>query len=754
MLDGIHILEIGNGIGGASCTAILASLGARVSKLEPTGSGLPPFEPSLVTPSGARTSILAALLDRDKTIRREPDDLTSALELRDADIVVCDRVVDAAGLPEPTDAYMALVDRSNPGVWVTLSAFGLSGPYASYRGSELIASASGGLAATVVPKDGGKPCLLPGWQGLLTTGQVGALAALHGLDRHRAEKRPVHLDVSSQEAVVMTGALADCAHAIYACPGRAGSGRYVAPSGLFPCRDGFVRITAPDNHQWAGMVRAMGEPEWTRGLDDRPARAEHAERINREVERWTLPQDIAACAERLQQHGVPSTPVNRPDELLRSPQFAARGFIESTTVAGLDTRAPGRPYTWTPSGGAASVEEDGRGLAGLRIAEFAHVLSGPIAGALLGAMGAHVVRFEDLARLDLYRRTGPFAHGVAGPERGAYFAVANHSKHSLAVDVSEDPDAAQRLARQSDVVLENFGTKRMTRLGVDASQTLAAKPGMLYVSISGFGQSGPLATYRAYANTVHAYGGLSHLTRDAEDEPIHMTTVIADPLSSLAAATVVAAWSLGDQRHGGVVDLSMAEVVAGRLAEFIAEAGAGGACQPPVGCDRYPFAPHGVHPTADDRWLAIAVQSDAEWDALVEALERPASLRDPAWSKASARWESRRAIEAALDEITVGVDANALFHRLQAAGVRACPVWTAAELIEDRHLTARDFFPEIDHPDPELEGARLVGLAWRFAGEDAIALRPPPRLGDYALPEDEDRTAPASADPGRGENAR
>lgn len=736
VLEGIHVLELGDGIAGASATAILASLGARVTKLTPAGCEAPPFEPSIPTPSGGRVSILASLLDRDKTARPAPGDIASADEIGDADIVICDRVVDAAGLPDEREAYLALVDRCNRGVWVTLSPFGLEGPYAGYRGGELVSCASGGLAATVAPKDGGRPSLLPGWQGLLTTGQVAALAALHGLDRRRAEGRPVHLDVSSQEAVVMTGALPECAHAIYACPGRAGSGRYVAPSGLFACRDGFVRITAPDNHQWAGMVRAMGDPEWTRGLDERPARAEHRDRINREVERWTLSQGIAECAERLQAHGVPSTPVNGPDELLGSPQFSARGFIQPARLGGVETRAPGRPYTWAGTGGTSTPRAEVGGLAGLRIAEFAHVLSGPIAGALLGAMGAHVVRFEDLARLDLYRRTGPFAHGVAGPERGAYFAVANHSKHSLAVDVAEEPDAAPRLARQADVVLENFGSKRMERLGVDAAHSLAERPGQLYVSISGFGQSGPLATYRAYANTVHAYGGLTHLTRDTEGEPIHVTTVVADPLSSLTAATVIAAWALAKERPGGVVDLSMAEVVAARLAEFIAEAGAGGECRLPAGCDRFPYAPHGIHPTADDRWLAIAVQSDAEWDALLEELGRPPSLGDPAWSKASERWAARRAIEAALDEITRGEDADALFHRLQRAGVRACPVWTGAELIHDRHLAARGFFPEIDHPDPDLRDARLVGLAWRFVGEGPVPLRPPPRLGDTALPED------------------
>jgi crotonobetainyl-CoA:carnitine CoA-transferase CaiB-like acyl-CoA transferase len=578
--------------------------------------------------------------------------------------------------------------------------------------------------------------LLPGWQALLATGQVAALAALHGLELRRTRERPVHMEVSAQEAVAMVGALPECAHAIYACPGRAGSGRYVAPSGLFPCRDGQVRIIAPDNHQWAGMVRAMGEPDWTRGLEKREARAEHAAHINREIAAWTSQRDIAQCAAELQAEGVPATPMNGPDELLASPQFEARGFMRSVRLGGVDTRVPGLPYTWSPTGASTRPPAAREGIGGLRVAEFAHVFAGPIAGSLLGAMGAQVVRFEDTARLDLYRRTGPFAGGVAGPERGAYFTVANHSKHSLAVDPGEQPGVAAALAAHSDVVLESFGTRRVTRLAVDAGRLLANRPELLYLSVSGFGQSGPLETYRAYANNVHAYGGFSHLTRGTDGELVHIGTVLADPLAALTAATVIAAWALGSERPGGVVDLSMAEVVASKLGEFIAEAAAGEARTVPVGCDRFPYAPHGIHPCAHGRWLAIAVQSDTEWDALLDVLGRPEALADPAWSTAAARWEARRAIESALDNITREQEAEMLFHRLQRGGVRACPVWPGGELIDNPHLRARDFFPRIEHPDPDIPEPRLIGLAWRVAGEGPWPLRPPPRLGEYQLGEE------------------
>jgi crotonobetainyl-CoA:carnitine CoA-transferase CaiB-like acyl-CoA transferase len=175
----------------------------------------------------------------------------------------------------------------------------------------------------------------------------------------------------------------------------------------------------------------------------------------------------------------------------------------------------------------------------------------------------------------------------------------------------------------------------------------------------------------------------------------------------------------------------MAEVVAAKLAEFIAEAGAGDRRSLPGGCERFPHAPHGVHPCADGRFLAIAVQSDDEWSALCEALGRPESLAESTWASAAGRWEARRAIESALDALTREQASDTLFHHLQRAGVRACPVWTGAELTRDPHLQARGFFPTIDHPDPDIPDPRLVGLAWRVVGEAPFALRPPPRLGEY-----------------------
>ena len=216
-------------------------------------------------------------------------------------------------------------------------------------------------------------------------GAVSALAALHGLDRRkRGDGEAVVVDVSAQEAVVFTAALPECAHAIYRCPGRPGSGRYLAPSGLFTCRDGLVRITAVENHQWQGLRAAFGDPAWAAGLDERPARIENAELINARATEWTAKRLKADCAALLQANGVPSTPVNHPAELLASPQLAHRQSLRPTHLGGREATVLGPP--WSVHSGTAGARSQ-PGLAGLRIAELTHVLAGPIVGALLGAMG-------------------------------------------------------------------------------------------------------------------------------------------------------------------------------------------------------------------------------------------------------------------------------------------------------------------------------------------------------------------------------
>jgi crotonobetainyl-CoA:carnitine CoA-transferase CaiB-like acyl-CoA transferase len=722
LLGDLQVVELGEGIAGSVAGATLALLGADVTKVVPRPvPGLGAHRPP---------SLMATLLDKSKRCVDAADGDEDAL-VAGADLVIED-MIDGVEHPE---SHLAAVSRRNRSAWVTISPFGLTGPQAERRGGELIAQAAGGLLATIEPVGGGRPVSPPGYVALRAVGHVGALAGLHAVDHHRGRRTPVHVEVSAQEAVALTGALPECAHVLYRCPGRAGSGRYVAPSGLFPCRDGLVRIAAIEDHQWAGMVMCLGAPAWTEGLTTRAARAEQAAMITERVADWTRDQDKAPCADQLQQAGVPSTPVNGPSELLHSPQFEHRGFLVAADVGGVTVRAPGSPWVLTPAGDTAAGCRPGR-VAGLRVTELTHVLAGPLVGSLLGAMGADVLRVEEPSRLDIYRRTGPFADGVSGIERGAYFAVANHSKRSLLLDGEEGPAQVGDVIATSDVVIENVGSSRLSRLGIDRRHA-AERHGSLVMSVSGFGTDGPLSQYRVYANNVQAYGGLALLTLDHDGQLAQLATVLADPLSSVLAATVVAAWALGSRRHQGMtVDLSMAEVVASTISELIAEASTGRQPAVPIGNELHPYAPHGAYPCRDGRWLALSVQSDAEWYRLVEALDFPPALAYSAWHTEGQRWQGRSKMDLALAALFQGHDVDDLAGVLIAAGLRVSPVLRAVDLVADAHLAARGFFPEVDHPDPDVGRARLVGLPWRSAGQGPVRLGSPPALGNAAVTSD------------------
>jgi crotonobetainyl-CoA:carnitine CoA-transferase CaiB-like acyl-CoA transferase len=465
-----------------------------------------------------------------------------------------------------------------------------------------------------------------------------------------------------------------------------------------------VRITAVENHQWKGLLSALNHPEWAQGLDEREARIDNATMINQHVTAWTATRDKAACTALLQANGVPSTPVNVPAELLTSAQYIHRGTLTESQLGGKSVTVVGNPWVTQP-GGTTDPRRTGR-LADLRVTELTHVLAGPIIGALLGAMGARVVRIEESDRLDIYRRTGPFVSGQPGVERGAYFAVANHSKDSVLVEPARASQSVSAMLGESDVLIENVGGSRLKRLGVVPERL--AETGRLTIRVSGFGSSGPLAGYRVYANNVQSYGGLAGLTADTDGAPAKFGTVIADPLSSVVAAIVIAAWAIGSARDlGAVIDLSMAEVVTSTIAEFVSAASV----------EKFSSTPdsalhRGVYRSADGRWVAVEVLGAAEW-------ERVAGLLG----------EQRTPCPDAIAATIATAAADAIADRFAAAGVRAAVAVRAEDLIGDAHLTARDFFPEIVHPDPDIGTARLVGMPWRFVGHGAIPLRPPPALG-------------------------
>jgi crotonobetainyl-CoA:carnitine CoA-transferase CaiB-like acyl-CoA transferase len=342
-----------------------------------------------------------------------------------------------------------------------------------------------------------------------------------------------------------------------------------------------------------------------------------------------------------------------------------------------------------------------------------HVLAVPYACALLGAMGARVTKVEDPERLDMYRRHGPYIDQVPGIDRSAYFAMFNHSKASAAVSLSKEPEQLAKLLDEADVVIENLGPWRSRRPGLDAASLSSARPHLLAVSSSGFGHTGPLSDYRAYAYNLHAFCGAEYLTRTPTGEPAQIEMAWADLISGIALATVVAAWAVSPDGAGGAaVDFSMAELVAQRFNEHVAAGGSASSVTAPGPAPD--SAVHLVCTTRDQRFLAVSLDGRSDVDRLLHTLGRTTG---PVAS------------ENAADEIALLIrdrDAHAVVQQLHDAGVASSVVMSPDDLVADRQLRERGYFSTVTHP--EWGERQLLGVPWVFVGEARPAITASPEL--------------------------
>jgi crotonobetainyl-CoA:carnitine CoA-transferase CaiB-like acyl-CoA transferase len=479
---------------------------------------------------------------------------------------------------------------------------GIEGPRGAYRGTELTTLASGGIPH-YIRSAAGRPMKPAGYTASIAGGHIAVFAALHGLIAKRDAGAPVHLDLSLQDSVVSSGVFLECAHVLFRSPGKSGMGRYAAPRGYFPCRDGHVFIVILEDHQWAGVVAALGQPAWAEGIVTNAERLAHSEQIEAEIRAWARERTARECAGLLQAHGAPAAPLNSTTDLLTDPDFLTSGFLRQTEHGGLTV--PGMPALLTRRGPArtAELQLDGPPVAGrTRVLDVGNVLAGPLGTSMLGTIGLDVLKVEDPARLDIYRRRGPFIEGGDDIEHGAYFAAANFSKRSQSIGLETPAGRAElgKLGRESDFVVENLSTSRSQRLGL--TMAAAEEGGATLVSSSGFGRASANSNWRAYGQIIHSYGGITALTTDMQGNFRALGTSWADPLTAIWIGVLTLAQVLRPARDRLHVDLSMVKVVARQIPEYFAAA-TGGAQFESVENKLPGYAPHGVYQCAgEDRW--------------------------------------------------------------------------------------------------------------------------------------------------------
>ncbi len=380
--------------------------------------------------------------------------------------------------------------------------------------------------------------------------------------------------------------------------------------------------------------------------------------------------------------------------------------------------------------GAARVRPARRlPLANVRIADLTAVWAGPYATRLLADMGAEVIKVEAVNSPDLLRALHLQPPGTERPyNRSAYFNHNNRNKYGVTIDLASAEGRALflRLVRVSDVVIENFRADVLDKLGLGYETLRAARPDVVLVSMPGHGKTGPEAGYIAYGTNVEQLAGLVSITGYEGGEPHKSGISYGDPISGTAAAGAVMAALLYRRRsgRGQFIDLAQREALTTLLGEYVVGYSMTGELPRPAG-NRHPaWAPHGVFrcagrpvagtATSEDRWLALAVRSDAEFASLCRVIGRPELASDARYADGLSRHRHAAELDGPIAAWTAGCEPLAAAEALQAAGVPAAPVESYRDLLDgDPHLRARGFFEEVAHA--EAGSWRMERPVWRFS---------------------------------------
>jgi benzylsuccinate CoA-transferase BbsF subunit len=340
-------------------------------------------------------------------------------------------------------------------------------------------------------------------------------------------------------------------------------------------------------------------------------------------------------------------------------------------------------------------------LSGITVADFSWVLAGPRATSWLGAMGARVIKVEGQRRPDQYRAIAIYVPGKEGMEGSGAFHNLNHTKLQCSFDFTRPRglELAKKLIAVSDVVVENFAHGVMERVGLAYEDLVKIRPDVIMVSGSAMGKSGPDKHHIAYGTLIHAFTGINSVT-GYDGEIGSLGGTYADPLTgtTMVLAVLAALWHRRRTGEGQRIDMSMVEATMMQLPEYVLDYTANGRDGVSSGNGRGIAAPHDTYPCGDNAWVAIAVETEAEWQAFRKALGEPEWAADDRFRDQPSRFRNRAALDECVAAWTRTRTPDEVTRVLQAAGVAAGPCYTAAEMDADPHFRARGVYTEVEHP--------------------------------------------------------
>lgn len=374
--------------------------------------------------------------------------------------------------------------------------------------------------------------------------------------------------------------------------------------------------------------------------------------------------------------------------------------------------------------GAQTGPADDLPLSGLKVLDFTRVLSGPFCTAMLADAGAEVLKVEPFEGDD-YRHMGFQVNG-----RSTNFAFVNRGKRSLCLNLKNpaSADVVARLSRWADVALENFKPGVADRLGIGYEHLSTVNPGLIYCSISGFGQEGEWAARPAYDVIIQALSGLMAATGDADGPPYVVGESVADVSAGIFAAwgVMAALWRRSRTGRGARLDVAMYDCLLSMMPTLVSRVVAGDAPCQRVGNRHLNSAPFGAFRAADGLFV-IAVANNKLFAQLAQALGDPSLAQDPRFSSNQARKRNEAALQATIEAWAAPMTAREAVAALQARDVPAAPVLDVRQSLADGPARLRGLV----RTHPLGDGARACHIEQpvRFSGLDAGRAPPAPELG-------------------------
>ena len=369
-----------------------------------------------------------------------------------------------------------------------------------------------------------------------------------------------------------------------------------------------------------------------------------------------------------------------------------------------------------------------KALEGIKVLDLSRALAGPYCTMMLADMGAEVIKLEMPGVGDDSRSWGPpFVEGES-----AYFMSINRNKKSITLNMKSESsrEIVTKLIKQSDVLVENFRPGAMDRLGFGYDAVKEMNPGIIYSSISGFGQDGPYRMLPGFDQVLQGMGGLMSITGEPGGPPIKVGVAIADIAGGMFAAfgIVTALFNREKTGKGQMVDVSLLDSQVAWLTYRAGAYFASGEVPQPVGSGHPVIVPYQAF-RAKDVYINIAVGNDQLWQKFCKAVGLEAVMDDPQFATNAKRVENREAIVKIIGDLIVTKPGQEWLSILEDAGVPCGPIYTIDKIFSDPQVLHRQMMKELDHA--KAGKIKVTGIPVKLSDTPGEVKTPPPFLGEH-----------------------